>query len=115
VSEPQPIAVGQPQIMTEAEWFALGKRLFGEDHTYWRFKCPHCSNVMSMRKARGLSDAEQALLRESWHIESECIGRYLTDAGCNWVAYGLFSGPFFVVRDDDHHTPVFGFDMDGAL
>lgn len=100
----------QPQVMTEAEWNELGNALFGGDTNAWRFKCPHCTNVMSMYKARGLTDPEIAKLRNGWHIESECVGRYIATAGCNWAAYGLFSGPFFVVREDGRRTPVFGFD-----
>ncbi len=101
----------QPQTMTEDEWNALGLKLFGTETSAWRFKCPRCSNVMSIEKALALSAEQLARLRSGeWAIESECIGRYI-DLGCNWAAYGLFSGPFFVVRADGRKTPTFGFDI----
>jgi hypothetical protein len=101
----------QQQTMTEPEWQALGKALFGDDLTKWRFRCPTCGTVMSIEKARTMPAEQLAKLRESkWSVEQECIGRHV-DAGCDWCAYGLFSGPFFVVRDGGNKTPVFGFDM----
>lgn len=102
----------QPQTMPEAEWRSLGERLFGADPARWRFKCPTCGTVMSIEIARGFTDDEKARLRGSWSIEQECVGRYLPGKGCDWCAYGLFSGPHFVVRGDKK-TPVFGFDMSG--
>lgn len=106
----------QPQIMAVADWLALGERLFGADNDRWRFKCPACKLVMSMHKARALPDEERAKLRSGgWQIESECVGRYLADVNCNWCAYGLFRGPYFVALSDGHRTPVFGFDDDAAL
>jgi hypothetical protein len=104
----------QQQTMAEAEWQALGQSLFGDDLTKWRFRCPTCDSVMSIERARALPPEQLAKLRASkWNIEQECVGRYI-DAGCNWCAYGLFSGPFFVVRDSGNKTPVFGFDTSGA-
>jgi len=103
----------QPQTMTESEWKALGEKLFGADMNLWRFKCPHCGNVMSMVKARAMTEEQKVALRRGWSIEQECIGRYV-DAGCNWCAYGLFSGPHFVVRANGDKTPVFAFDAGGA-
>lgn len=104
----------QPHTMPEAEWQALGLALFGDDRTKWRFRCPHCDNVMSIERARAMAPEQLAMLRASkWNIEQECVGRHI-DAGCDWCAYGLFSGPFFVVRDGGQKTPVFGFDTSGA-
>lgn len=102
--------IKQPQVMTEAAWRELGEQLFGADLASWRFRCPTCENVMSITKVHGLSDADKAKLRAAgWVIEQECIGRYLDGHGCDWCAYGLFKGPFFVMRED-RKTPVFGFD-----
>jgi hypothetical protein len=109
------VSAVQPQTITEAAWNALGAKLFGAEMDRWRFTCPHCGNVMSLHKARGMPPDELAALRTgTWSIESECIGRYLTGVGCDWAAYGLFSGPFFVTRSDGKRTPVFGFDMTWA-
>lgn len=102
----------QPQTMTEAEWRALGEKLFGPNLDRWRFKCPTCGHVMSVEKARAMPADEKAKLRGGWSIEQECVGRYVNGTGCDWCAYGLFSGPFFVERDGGGRTPVFGFDVE---
>lgn len=105
--------IKQPQTMTEAAWRKLGEQLFGADPASWRFRCPACEIVMSITRAHGLSDDDKAKLRAAgWVIEQECIGRYLEGRGCDWCAYGLFKGPFFVMRAD-RKTPVFGFDTEG--
>lgn len=105
----------QPQTMSEPEWNALGEKLFGADLARWRFKCPTCGTAMSIEKARAMPADDVARLRGGkWNIEQECVGRYLTGQGCDWCAYGLFSGPFFVVRDGGKKTPVFGFDMEAS-
>lgn len=108
-------SIKQQHTMDESEWNDLGRRLFGDDRTQWRFRCPTCGNVMSIEIARTMPAEQLAKLRESkWSIEQECIGRYV-DAGCDWSAYGLFSGPFFVVvRGSGNKTPVFGFDSGSA-
>jgi hypothetical protein len=106
------VAEVQPQDMTEAEWKALGERLFGPDIKGWRFRCPTCNNVWSYAKADTFAEEQKAKLRANWHVEQECVGRYIDGAGCDWCAYGLFSGPFFVVRDGGRKTPVFGFDVE---
>lgn len=104
-------AIAQPSTMTEAEWHELGVRLFGPELIKWRFKCPSCKLVMSIAKLRAeLSDDVRKRLRGKFQIETECIGRYVLDRGCDWAAYGLFSGPFFVTRPSGERSPCFGFD-----
>lgn len=43
--------------------------------------------------------------------EAEWNALGVDEQGCNWCAYGLFSGPFFVVRESGNKTPVFAFDI----
>lgn len=84
-------------MITKAEWEAKGKELFGEDRANWAFVCPSCGNAMSIARAR----AEfPALKGRGWQPESECIGRYLPDVGCDWCSYGLFKGPLIVDTGD---------------
>lgn len=104
---------------TEAEWIAKGEELFGPDRERWVFRCPACGNEMSIARAR----AEFPQLRGSgWAPESECIGRYfdvpaaqvarpgVTSRRCDWCAYGLFRGPWVVVRaKTGTETAVFEF------
>lgn len=87
--------------MTRDEWFAEGKRLYGDDVEKWRVRCPMCGKVseVSEFKAAGASSPDCAFV--------ECIGRYTGKGtprkepdgkGCNWAAYGLFGIP----RDDKY-------------
>ena len=79
------------------EWMAEGERLFGKDFMQWKFRCPMCGHVASIRefKEAGAKDPNVAY--------QECIGRYRgagapgakdgNPDGCNWAAYGLFGIP----------------------
>lgn len=84
--------------MTYDEWMAEGKSRFGEDFFDWRFECPICHHVASVRdyqqyKAKG-ADPNSAT--------SECIGRYISGSmkafaesncktgPCDYAGYGLF-------------------------
>lgn len=83
--------------MTREEWEAEGRKRFGDDQTKWQFVCPTCDNVMSIERTRTEFTEHLPKLREGkYHVEQECIGRHLPGVGCNWAAYGLFSGPVFV-------------------
>ena len=95
---------GNRQIETDreatpvAEWLDEGKRLFGENVTKWRFKCPMCGKAYSVQEFidAGGEDGPNGAYRE-------CIGRYMgagspgaedgNPDGCNWVAYGFLGIP----------------------
>lgn len=63
------------------EWIEEGKNKFGEIEN-WRFKCPKCGNVATVKSFLNLGkDADAAT--------QNCIGRF-TKEGCDWAAYGLF-------------------------
>lgn len=96
--------------VTEAEWNAKGKELFGDDQTAWAFVCPRCGHVMSVAKARVEYAADLPRLRAAkLAVEAECIGRAVPGKGCDWAAFGLFSGPLFVKRESGEETPIFDF------
>lgn len=42
-------------------------------------------------------------------VESECIGRAVPGKGCDWAAFGLFSGPLFVLRESGAEAAIFDF------
>lgn len=100
---------GSTTYATQEEWEAEGTRLFGEDMTHWRFRCPRCGIVMSVARVRNEPERfdREALRMRGYALEQECIGRYLPGIGCDWAAYGLFHGPVFVGPDK---TPIFDFD-----
>ncbi len=95
---------------TEAQWRATGEQRFGADQENWRIKCPNCGNELSARLVREKYPREiKAGKLKGFRLEQECIGRYIDDIDCDWCAYGLFSGPDFVERDNGKKTPVFPF------
>ena len=91
--------------MTKEEWMAKGEELFGKDQMQWRFRCPTCGHIQRPEDFRVHKD-KGANPKAAYQ---ECIGRYDKTSGCDWCAYGLFSGPNFV-KDGDKEIPVFSFD-----
>lgn len=99
---------------TLAEWTNEGKQLFGKDFLEWKFECPVCGHVASIRDFKEVgadpNDAYQM-----------CIGRVngkgtknQTDEGngCNWAAFGLFgtvSKGRTVISDEGNEVSVFDF------
>ncbi|MFD3531956.1 VVA0879 family protein [Streptomyces sp. NPDC058664] len=97
--------------LTQEELVAEATERFGKDPFKWAFKCPSCEDV-----ATGQDFSEALKERPRNHTRSgaeviasdivgqECIGRTLgalqgpkdkwTGRGCDWVAYGLFGGPW---------------------
>jgi hypothetical protein len=82
----------------------------------WAFQCPNCDDVATGR------DFKEALapnpdVHASSLLGQECIGRTLgalngqrgswTGRGCDWVAYGLFAGPWTVTLPDGHTISSF--------
>lgn len=103
------------RTLTQAELVAEAVAAFGNDPEMWAFRCPQCDDVAV---AQDFRDAGA----DTGRLGQECIGRHLgalsgaptTDAGksiakrgCDWAAYGLFSGPWFVVMPDGKKVPGF--------
>jgi hypothetical protein len=80
--------------MTGEEWEEKGKQLFGADKMEWKFICPGCGYVASVREWKEAG-------AESGEIAFSCIGRRLekkrdflggTGSGpCNYAGGGLFA------------------------
>ncbi len=102
---------------TQEELCAEAVRRFGKDPMKWAFQCPNCQDVATgddFRKAladnpRTGRDGEP--LHVSAIVGQECIGRTLgalkksitwDGRGCDWAAYGLFSGPWEITMPDGH-------------
>lgn len=107
--------------ITQAEWFAQGVQLFGEDILKWRFRCPACKHVASGADYKAAGAQPDAMGRE-------CIGRYTlprktpdepkdfiakqqaNGGPCDWAAYGLFGiCPVHVKMDDGKVLAAFEF------
>ena len=91
---------------THEEWLAEGKRLFGEGQENWRFKCFSCGMELSVLEAKARFPELKGC---GWKTGQECIGRYTDKVDCDWAAYGLFRGPWFVKMDDGEEIAVFEF------
>lgn len=94
----------ESRTLTQDELATEARARFGDDPKTWAFQCPHCGDVAN---AQDFIDAEADPNR----VGQECIGRSLgaltkdatgTDGrkhakrGCDWAAYGLFRGPWFI-------------------
>lgn len=101
--------------MTQAEWNQRGEALFGPDRMTWRFACPCCAHVASVRDWMNVGAPEGS-------IAFSCIGRWKLAAPreafggegpgpCNYAGGGLFAiNPVKVQRDDGAEQYVFAFD-----
>ncbi|WP_409449919.1 VVA0879 family protein [Aromatoleum sp.] len=84
------------RTLSHQEWLAEAKAKFGDDPLTWRFVCPSCGHVASIRDWRDAGAPEGAMA-------FSCIGRYTGDANaaanaafrnaggpCNYTGGGLF-------------------------
>lgn len=80
------------RTLTRDEWWAEARARFGDDPMAWRFVCPSCKHVASLRdwKEAGAAEGEWAF---------SCVGRRLTGSAeafkgqggpCNYAGGGLF-------------------------
>jgi hypothetical protein len=107
--------------ITQAELVAEASARFGDDPLNWAFVCPSCGDVADgndFRQAlaehpRERKDGEAVIASDL--VGQECIGRTLgalkkgkyTGRGCNWVSFGLFSGPWQIVMPNGRTAPAF--------
>lgn len=108
--------------LTQNELIAEAVERFGGDPMNWAFKCPGCGDVATGRDFREALAAHPRqgtsgkALTASSLLGQECVGRTLgalrRDAkydgrGCDWAAYGLVSGPWFVALPNGREIPSF--------
>lgn len=101
------------RTLTHDEWMTEAKRRFGDDAMQWRFVCPSCGHIASVKdwKDAGATEGEVAF---------SCIGRRLKadDAKtfgkkggpCNYAGGGLFRlNPVLVQFGDGEPRQTFEF------
>lgn len=111
--------------VTQDELVAELRQRFGNDPMRWAFQCPSCRDVATSQDFRNALDAHPRQRRDGSPVRAsdllgqECIGRTLgvlqraqpkggyQGRGCDWTAYGLFRGPWFVVLPDGEKIPSF--------
>ncbi len=97
------------RTLTQTELLAEAKERFGDDVLNIAFQCPVCGDVAK------IGDFKH---EDRGRAGQECIGRSLgallvrppakwEGRGCDWAAYGLFSGPWTVVFPDGHEVSSF--------
>lgn len=108
--------------ITEKEWRALGVRLYGKDPRDWKFRCPACGHVQSMRDYATLP---QPCGKPEDTIGYSCIGRLMETCSaafsgepgpCNYAGGGLFQmNPITVVKEDGTSHRAFAFAHDSTF
>ena len=103
--------MAEKTIYTHEEWLAEAKKRFGEDAHNWKFVCPSCGHVASVKDWKEAGAPEGA-------VAFSCIGRYTeskkvlgdkTGGPCNYTGGGLFRlNPVTVESDGEKHE-VFDF------
>lgn len=92
---------GKDVLLYDAWIEELHKR-FGKDPKNWKFKCPSCGHVQSIKDFidHGIESPEAKVYRN-------CIGRYVKGNGCDWTLGGLLSINRVTVVKDLQAFPVF--------
>lgn len=97
------------QTVSQEDWLARARVLFGPDTGGWRFVCPACGNVQSIASVLAAAPELTCDDVKGW-IYYNCQGRY-TAGGCDWTLGGLIRRHRLeVVKDDGSVMPVFEFD-----
>lgn len=80
----QPDLAGKIGAVTLAEWRAEGERLYGKEQLDWRFRCPACGHVQTMRQFK-----EAGLNPQLAYLN--CASRHNLGgkADCKWTIGGL--------------------------
>lgn len=100
---------------TQDELVAALTERFGEDPTTWAFICPRCGDIARSGDFKAAMDKSGVEGFGSDRLGQECIGRLLgalskdgqASRGCDWAAYGLFSGPEYVILPNGKEVASF--------
>ena len=95
--------------MTQEQWRAEAVELFGPDPMDWKFVCPSCGHVASVRdwKDAGATEGEAAFSCVGRHLNADDKNTFQKKGGpCQYAGGGLFKlNPVKV----DGHENVFAF------
>lgn len=76
-----------------AEWLADGEKLFGKDTFEWKFKCPSCGHIASVKEwwDAGATEGEVAYSCIGRRVEAGDENTFKKKGGpCNYTGGGLF-------------------------
>ena len=71
------------------EWKDKAIELFGKDSKDWRFVCPSCGHIQSVKSVLEHNPSLDPNNIQNW-INYNCEGRYNEGEGCDWTLGGLF-------------------------
>lgn len=99
------------QRYTVDEWRAEAERRFGLDPMAWRFVCPACGHVATIRewKLAGATSGEVAFSCVGRHLEAARDAFAKGDGPCNYAGGGLFKLNPVTVVDEGREHDVFAF------
>lgn len=100
------------------DWTAEAKRRFGDDPMGWRFKCPNCGHVASVKDWKDAGAPEGS-------VAFSCVGRWTGGEGtifqnpavqpCNYTNGGLFNiAPVGVLWEDTSGKEIVRYVFDFA-
>ena len=112
--------------MTQDEMVRELTRRFGPSPNDWAFQCPICGDVAtgadwkSALVEKGITEPDGTPVNAADYLGQECIGRVLgalhgtvadganyKGRGCDWCAYGLFRGPWFIILPNGREVGSF--------
>jgi hypothetical protein len=105
------------RVVTEAAWRAEGAALFGADTSAWRFVCPSCGFVASVKDWRdaGARDGEIAFSCIGRHKGADGTRTFKREGGpCDYAGGGLFLLNPVRVTHDGGHVDLFEFERPAA-
>lgn len=108
------------KVVMHADWIAEGVRRFGSDQMCWKFVCPSCGHVASVKDWQDAGAPEGA-------VAFSCVGHYAGNAEaaeaktfrggggpCNYAGGGLLGlHPVTVVFEDGGTWQSFAFADEG--
>ena len=102
------------EIMTKDEWMSTGKKLYGDDFMEWKFKCPSCGHIQTVKDFKQFKDKGATPDTARFN----CIGRYdghgdvvlgTKPGPCNYTAGGLLNLNPIKITDGDKEYTSFAF------
>ncbi|GEM_PF-966013 len=102
-NQPDPEKFKGTPVMLYADWKAMGEKLYGPDMLDWKFKCPQCGHIHSVREYKDAGIDEELAF-------TCCASRFGLGGNptCKWTTGGLLRiGGVYVVRPD--FVPVLAF------
>ena len=75
--------------LSHREWINEAIELFGKDSKEWKFVCPSCGHIQSIKSVLEHNPSLDSNDIQNW-IHYNCEGRINEGEGCVWTLGGLF-------------------------